>query len=1247
MAVSANIGSLYATLTLNARAYQAELRQAQQATRAAAAGMNQAMMGAGAGMAMSFYGVTSALNGVAASIGGADRAFRQYENTLVRISTVTGRTVGSMNALVDSMRNVAVQSATSMQEFSTAMYRAAQATFTQPRQMRDIAVTAGRLRAASGGEIGMRDAADSLSVVYNALGIKPSRGGAVSDIMLKGRNIGRWELGQMVDVLSRPLAVAGSMQRPGANPEDTLRDLLSVLATVTQGGVSRNIAGTGVRRAYERTNLLTMQGQRGGFQGMELMRQWKSRGFDTPSDALRQLGLVEYLLGLQQMTGGSAEQLGRLGYGSREMQVMTSAIRGGGAPLRAMRYQEMGDTEGLTDRYMRTREQQYEFKRERLAKRWENLQVKFGEAALPVLETFVAGLGKLLDVLSAINPMLRAAVLFAPTAVVAAGMYRMSRLMLTGTAFGTPIFGGAFKPNAANAATMAQAQLNAQRLRNAGAPRGGSVFPGSSWGGTTSFNPNAYSQMAQAQMLVASAQSAAAKSTAALRVAQQQTNLANTALVQQKLWSGAAGSGNIYLPYLSLQHMGRQVAERQAGNAMMSGARFMHTRAAQMDVARTALGQQYLLYGKSGYDTMRRVGNIGMGTLGTPALTSGLLAKAPTPYEQYLNLSNSMRGNQAAFLGTHGAQYAAARVGGMGAGTNAMASVVGGAATAATALKGFGLAVGRVVGPIAALTAVISAVSSIAKGMASAGGGEGKREGGLTDITNVGAETPFGKIGRSWDNFWGRVGAGGKGTEELAKQQRMVGRLPPTEIPEWKKRGYSPYAFKGGDAAKDKYILNEMMGDAYYYRTATLDDVLAYALKEEVTPAQAEEFKNAHPDMKGDGIKQMINQLLESDYLQKITNFDKVLAKPGGFNQLVRLFGKAVTKSLKSAAEAYETATEAVNEAAYDPQSLFRVLAMTEHLKTAGNLDPYLNHWGEPPPTQAFLGRFSEAVDRDVNKRYYPERDPITGHYTFSTFNRPEDWHREITERSVGAWDLPKFREDARYQLEQGFLGPVPMSEHMDARVEEEAQRRLAQYKSPQSDITSFMGLTPELLAAEAQMDEEKASEKRIDRLMAMIPKFPVMTDEMRRAWVREEMPYLDEGAIAEKAEQLGRLNPNEFVRWFPGLTGPQGADFSAVGSSAAYNAIAQGLAPEPADGFEILRDKVAELDNNFRLKADEINKTVQEMHLKPEVFEKFTESISQFGGSMGVMDTVAQTFKQAVTNLNLQLAYNEEPGEL
>ncbi|MCK9326730.1 MAG: hypothetical protein M0P69_14660, partial [Bacteroidales bacterium] len=404
-------------MTLDPSAYLAGLNRAAQATTA----FRTSMVGGGmafnqfgtnanniAGMMgrfnTSIYASMTAFYALTRTISSSLGVFEEYSNIMSRISATADLSASSVNALSESFKKLNRELGGSRTDLMKGVYTAVQANFTRPSEFMPIGEAAMRLRTASGREIDTHKSADVISVVRNALGVRSGREGAITDMLLRGRDIGRYELKEMASALGIPITVFGNQFGARLGPEETLRQLIAILSSATQTGLAPRTAATGTRRLVEKTTRLAAAP---GGVGKNLTRALGGLGYGSISEALNE-GPIPYLENILKLTGGRPEELAKLGFGAREFMLLSSSLRNNMGQTKQF-YQELspGNIAGTTDKYIDKQKDEWWYQRDRLRSAYEDTQISVMNALVPTMKSLANSLEVINDLFQALAPSIK------------------------------------------------------------------------------------------------------------------------------------------------------------------------------------------------------------------------------------------------------------------------------------------------------------------------------------------------------------------------------------------------------------------------------------------------------------------------------------------------------------------------------------------------------------------------------------------------------------------------------------------------------------------------------------------------------------------------------------------------------------------------------------------------------------------------------------------------------------------------
>lgn len=382
-----NVGTITGSMVLDPSAYISGLGQAAAATRSYQAGINGVTF---AGFNRGVFATTTLLYGLNRIMHSMSKGMEEYSNVLGRIGSVADLTAASVGALADSMKRLSVEQGVGRKDIMGGMYTALQSRFASPAEMRAMAQGGAILSRSSGKEINVKKSVDLLSVARQALGINMDAvtSGRMNNLLLKGRDVGRWELDQMAAALGIPLTVYGNQFAGRIGGEETLRQLVAIMSTATLAGMNPRMTATGTRRLVERTVQLNKTKA-----GDPLRRGLIDLGFDPQDPIMSALnqGPIKFLNTLIRLTGGQTSELNRLGFGSRDLMLLTSAMRGNGGLLNKT-YEELSyaNTAGTAERYGEKMKGTYDYTRDRLRSQWELTSQSFMQASIPFIGQFTS-----------------------------------------------------------------------------------------------------------------------------------------------------------------------------------------------------------------------------------------------------------------------------------------------------------------------------------------------------------------------------------------------------------------------------------------------------------------------------------------------------------------------------------------------------------------------------------------------------------------------------------------------------------------------------------------------------------------------------------------------------------------------------------------------------------------------------------------------------------------------------------------
>ncbi len=399
MATNVHAGTITASVTADVSQYQASLGHATQAAQQFKSSVNSVSF---QGFNRGIIATTTLLYGMNRIMGQMSKGMEEFSNILARIGAVADLTSTSVQALADSMKDLSTSYGVGRTDIMRAMYTTAQSRFTKPSEMRFFSEQATMLSRASGKEIDAQGAAKLMTGLVRSLNLNVQRdvaSGQLSDMLLKSRDIGRWELREMAPTIAKVATVFGNEFADRLGGVETLRQMNAIMAVASGTDLPLGMVSTGVRRLVERSYQL-----RDTARGKYLRDSLIGLGHD-PTDPIGSAiakGPMFYLQDLARISGGRPMDLYKLGFQSRELAAVSAAMSGKGSQLMSA-YQGLDPTatRGVTGDYVRQMKDTYEYRREQLSAEWEITSQEFMRASMPIIRSFT-------DMLGAFNRVARA-----------------------------------------------------------------------------------------------------------------------------------------------------------------------------------------------------------------------------------------------------------------------------------------------------------------------------------------------------------------------------------------------------------------------------------------------------------------------------------------------------------------------------------------------------------------------------------------------------------------------------------------------------------------------------------------------------------------------------------------------------------------------------------------------------------------------------------------------------------------------
>jgi len=266
--------------------------------------LKQNMFGA-VGRATLMAGAFTAIAGAAFK---ATQSALQFNTAMREVSTLLPAGSREVQKIADATLALATQFGTMPTDQAKAAYQIISAGASDAAEATDILTASNKL--AIGGVTDITTAADGLTSILNAYGFAASEATSVSDAMFVAMRAGKTTIGELS-------ASIGAVAPLAAQAGVSLEEVLSAVAALTKGGVSTNVAMTGLRQVIAAMVKPTS----------EAAKLADELNLEFNAAALEAGGLTGVLDEVTRATGGSAEKMALL-FGGVEALVPAMALTG-------------------------------------------------------------------------------------------------------------------------------------------------------------------------------------------------------------------------------------------------------------------------------------------------------------------------------------------------------------------------------------------------------------------------------------------------------------------------------------------------------------------------------------------------------------------------------------------------------------------------------------------------------------------------------------------------------------------------------------------------------------------------------------------------------------------------------------------------------------------------------------------------------------------------------------------------------
>ena len=284
-----------------------------------------------------------------------------FSKSMAEVSTLLPDTEG-MAALGDEVRRLSMEFNQAPTDQARALYQVISAGATDAAEAVELLEVANRL--AVGGVTSVSVAADGLTSILNAYGLAVGDAVNVSDALFVAMRAGKTTIGELSSALGRvaPLAAQAGV---------SIDELAAAVAALTKGGISTDIAITGLRAIIAAVVKPTS----------EAVTMANELGIEFNSAALEAKGLAGFMGDLVSATGGSTDAMAQL-FGGVEALVPALALAGqAGVDLNAT-LDQMTEKAGATGEAFSRVAESDAFRFEQSMKRMKDASIDVGDAIL-------------------------------------------------------------------------------------------------------------------------------------------------------------------------------------------------------------------------------------------------------------------------------------------------------------------------------------------------------------------------------------------------------------------------------------------------------------------------------------------------------------------------------------------------------------------------------------------------------------------------------------------------------------------------------------------------------------------------------------------------------------------------------------------------------------------------------------------------------------------------------------------------
>lgn len=389
-----NLGSIFADIRLDTSGLTVGVQHAKREIASLAQNASKSadqVIAIGTRMSMQFTAP------IVAGMGLAAREFMGFERSMRNVNSISNMTESELSAVTGEVKDLATELGRMPQDLAAGLYDIASSGFQGAAGLEVLEASA---EGATAGLATTKEAAASLTTVLNAYAMDVSKVGQVSDVMFRAVDIGVVTFAELGENLGQVVATAAAAGVP-------FEQVAAGFATMTKGGINAAETSTALNRVI----LAFLNPSK------KLTEALKASGYESGAAVIQARGLAGAVEYLQEVTGGSAEELAQLGMDARALKAALSLARDEGRVF-ASDLEAMNNAAGATQAALAEQSKALSFQWDQMKASAAVLAGEIGEALAPSLRAGVDAVKGATEWLRQMSPEMKKAAV-AVAAVVA------------------------------------------------------------------------------------------------------------------------------------------------------------------------------------------------------------------------------------------------------------------------------------------------------------------------------------------------------------------------------------------------------------------------------------------------------------------------------------------------------------------------------------------------------------------------------------------------------------------------------------------------------------------------------------------------------------------------------------------------------------------------------------------------------------------------------------------------------------